>query len=157
MRTVATQVGGILGRRSLRIALVIGAVWWLAALLARLNGWISIDLATLLLLVGVAAVVPIALHLALAPSSQALRAAVWIQPLAGALVAVSFVTRPGALAAALTLPWGFVAIPGAFAALTRLHRRGIAVPAEVCVDAGLLYFLIGWTWLFLNRSGLAAQ
>ncbi|HEY8814764.1 MAG TPA: YndJ family protein [Candidatus Dormibacteraeota bacterium] len=110
---------------------------------------------TLLLLLGVAVAVPIALHLALSPGSRTLAIAIWVQPPAAALVATSFTTTSGTLAAVLTLPWGVVAIGSSVAALARLRRRGIAVPAELCIDAGLLYFTVGFFWLFLDRSGLS--
>ncbi len=155
LTAVSEQSIGVLTRRHLRVALAIGAAWWVVFVIAWFIGRISSDLPALLLLLGVAVAVPIGLHLALSPGTRFFAVAIWVQPPAAALVAASFTTTPGALAAVLTLPWGVVAIGSSLAALVRLHRRGIAVPAELCIDAGLLYFTVGFFWLLLDRSGLS--
>jgi hypothetical protein len=145
----------------------LGAAVWL--------GWLAVfagkqgPIATLLLF-AVLVLVPLALPLAATPDRAGrhvlvYRAAVYAQPAAALLVAVSFMLAPGVGAALLVT--GLVALFG----LWRLRRRvlpggrawrlgGLSCSAvagsaaEVCLDAGLLYLPIGGVWLVVARLGM---
>jgi hypothetical protein len=149
------QPGGILARRSFLFAIALGTTWWLVVLVALSLRLVSVDLTTVLMMLGVAVIVPLALHVALEPGSRPLRLLAWIQPAGAAMVGLALVLPAGSIPAALTIPWGVTAAICFWAGLHRLRRRGIAVPAEVCVDAGLLYLSVGWLSLFMNRTGIA--
>lgn len=149
------QPGGILARRSFRFAIAMGTTWWLVLVGARSLRLVSVDLTTLLMMLGVAVTVPLALHVALEPASRPLRLLAWIQPAGAAMVGLALILPAGVIPVALTIPWGVTAAICFWAGFHRLRRRGIAIPAEVCIDAGLLYLSIGWLWLFINRTGIA--
>lgn len=149
------QPGRILARRSFRFAIALGTTWWLVVVVARSLRLVSVDLTTLLMMLGVAVTVPLALHVALEPASRPLLLLAWIQPAGAAMVGLALVLPAGGIPAALTIPWGVTAAICFWAGFHRLRRRGIAIPAEVCIDAGLLYLSVGWLWLFMNRTGIA--
>jgi hypothetical protein len=67
------QPGGILARRSFRFAIALGTTWWLVVVVARSLRLLSVDLTTLLMMLGVAVTVPLALHVALEPASRPLK------------------------------------------------------------------------------------
>lgn len=144
-----------------------GAMAW-ALLLLPLSKWFELPvessgeawLIERLLLLAILVITPLTLALTATPDrngnhSSFYCAAVWIQPLAATLVVISFHTRTGINAGALTLAWALVAALIALFGLARLRgRRSLSPIEELCIDAGLAYITVGSGWLFLSRRGL---
>ncbi len=77
------------------------------------------------------------------------------QPIAAVLLVVSFALDRGWLAGAFALPWaaftGWLAVLGGL----RLAERGLRGPvAEIAVDSGLIFPIIGGAWLVVSRLGV---
>jgi hypothetical protein len=135
-----------------------GIVWIAAALWMRPTpfdaGW-----AVLLLLLAPLVLVPLGLRLAnRAPEdgnvSSLLRMAATLQLPAAVLLVLAFALPPGDVAAALSLPWllttGLISLAGLF----HIRKRGLIPWEELCLDAGLVYLVIGGGWAVLSRWGM---
>src|SRR5438067_11977631 len=92
-------------RRAFRFAIALGTTWWLAVVIAGSLQFLSIDPTTVLMMLGVAVTVPLAIHVALEPASRHVSLLAWLQPAASALVGVALIAPAGGIAAALTSPW----------------------------------------------------
>lgn len=134
-------------------AALLGLLLWAASLL-----WIRPSLLVGLALVGPFVVVPLVLALLPPPRPGAAWEKAWsalrlLQVPAALAFAASFLHDEGTTAALWTLPWlGFAGL-AALAGLVRfLHHRGRPL-AEVAIDAGLAFLLVGGIWLTVSRSG----
>lgn len=138
-----------------RNAIFGGAVWLL--LLVGLPGAGPGRTLELLLLLAVLVVTPLGLSLAasaVGSGSLPYRAALAMQPLAAALVIVSFLLPAGPLAALLASGWLLLDGLAALAALAALRSRRLARADELCIGAGLLYLPIGGAWLLASRLSI---
>lgn len=148
-----------------------GGVMWILLLLP-LSNWLGLPVESAgetwlierLLLLSVLVFTPLTLSIvATVESNNArsglLRVAVLVQPFAALLVVLSFHTRTGFMAAAMSLGWvGLTGLTALFG-LRRLWRRWSSFKSllpmeELCLDAGLAYVSAGSGWLFLSRWGL---
>lgn len=94
-------------------------------------------------------IVPLGLRLQLLP-----RAARVAQPLCGALVVVSVLSRTGTAAALLAMPWLLLGATCALIGLLRLLRGGLRRMDEWCLNAALVYWPVGCLWLVISRLGV---
>lgn len=141
--------------------LVAGALLWLGALTAHLLGVKRVGDLTLLLLLAVLVITPLALR-AVAQlgdegrSPMLQRLAALGQLPAAVVTTVSFFLAPGAVAAALALPWFLFTLLLAAQGFWRFWRPGHRRPAleDVVVDLGLIYAAAGGGWLLVSRAGL---
>jgi hypothetical protein len=67
---------------------------------------------------------------------------------------LSFACDEGLFAAILALPWLVTTALSASAGLVRIWRRGRGAWEELCVDAGLVYLVVGGGWAVLSRAGM---
>lgn len=157
-------------RRSRTNALASGIAWLL--LLLPLSVWFGLPVETggetwlieRLLLLAILVFVPLALSLAATPNDDGAhawpyRVAVRFQPVAAMLVIVSIYSRTGWKAAAMTVGWllltGLIASFGLWRLWRRWKTTGSILPLEeLCIDAGLIYVVVGGGWLFLSRAGM---
>ncbi len=140
-----------------------GAAVWAAALLVLRPTPLETAWARALLLLAALVLVPLALRLLDArqppggPRTR-LRWAAAAQLPAALLLGGAQLLPPGWRAAALALPWLAVTALLAAAGLERLldaqRRRSRRPLAELCLDAGLLYILVGGLWAVADRLGL---
>ena len=84
----------------------------------------------------------------------------WMQVIAGAACAVSFVMPAGPVAGALVAPWmGLSLLAGVLGVSRAIRLRSMeatrARVSETCFAAALLYFPIGGIWLVASRLGTA--
>ncbi|MEK7832153.1 MAG: YndJ family transporter, partial [Acidobacteriota bacterium] len=150
-------------RRSRTNALASGIVWLL--MLLPLSVWFSFPVETggetwlieRLLMLAILVFTPLALSLTTARKEDGThvwpyRAAIVFQPFAAMLVVVSFYSRTGLTAAAMTGGWvlltGLVALFGLWRLWRRWELRASILPMEeLCIDAGLAYVVVGSGWL----------
>ena len=78
---------------------------------------------------------------------------VYLQPIAGASLLVSFGLPPGTLAAALAGSWWVGTLVALVSGLGRLRARFGAQPPAPNLVAALLFLPVGATWLVLSRLG----
>lgn len=151
-------------------ALVGGIVWIL--LLLPLSSWLNLPVASAgdtwlierLLLLSVLVLAPLTLSVVATASGDGVtslpfRLAAVSQPVAALLVIASFHTRTGPAAATMSLGWMLLTALIALFGLTRLWeqwRRHNRPPPmeELCIDAGLIYVIVGGGWLALSRWGM---
>jgi len=138
-------------------AAVAGAAAWLATPLpagSRLPAWSIEHLLLLFPLVAAPlalAVVAALRHEAGAATSGSLELARRLQPIAAALLVLSFVSPTGRGAGALALPWLGVAVASAGSGVSDAVRRRSALPAALV--AAPLFLAVGAVWLVLARLG----
>ena len=84
-------------RRAFRFAIALGTTWWLAVVIAGSLQFLSIDPTTVLMMLGVAVTVPLAIHVALEPASRHVSLLAWLQPAASALVGVALIAPAGGI------------------------------------------------------------
>ena len=87
-------------------------------------------------------------------------AVAWMQPVAGAACAVSFVMPVGPVAGALVAPWMGLSLLALGLGISQLARvRSMDATrervSETCFAAALLYFPVGAVWLVASRLGAA--
>ena len=126
---------------------------WLVAL-----AWIQPPLEVALLLLGPLVAAPLVLGLAHPGGPRANLEGRWkvalaLQLPAALCVAVSFALPVGGQAAAWTLPWMAFAVLLVGLAFLRFLEHGFRPAAEIAVDAGLAYLLVGAFWLTFSRWG----
>jgi hypothetical protein len=134
-------------RRPARREAVVGLLIWGAAL-----PWFPIDTVEALLLLAALVVLP--LGMALVPPNGNWWTAWTYRPFVPAVVLLlSFAWPPGAVAAALVLPWlaftGLVALRGA----VRLAAGRSGSAAELCVSMAMVYLAVGGGWMLATRAG----
>ena len=132
---------------------ILGALVWLVLLGSSRRGETPLWVIELLFLLAPLVLVPLALDLIREPNL--VRRARRLQPWCALAAALSFLAPRGETAAFLAAPW--LAFTGllAFHGLARLYRRGFAPPAELAIDAALMFVPIGGGWLVLSRLGWA--
>lgn len=120
--------------------------------ISRYEQWIHT-----VLLLGVFSIVPLGLSLvplSETENSRIFRLAVTLQPAAGLLVLLSYLFDQGVVAATLCLAWlgvtGLIALYG----FDRLRDQELRRPAELALNAGLVYLPIGAMWLIASRGGI---
>jgi len=73
---------------------------------------------------------------------------------AALLLGSAFLVPRGIMAAVMALPWatttGLIALYG----VMRVRRRGFRPLADLCIDAGLVYVVVGSIWAIFDRLGL---
>lgn len=73
---------------------------------------------------------------------------------AAAALAASQAFAPGALAAALAVPWLLLTLLVALLGMLRAAERGGGPAAELTIDFGLCYLAVGGAWTFASRAGI---
>lgn len=129
-------------------ALIGGGIW-----LVLVVG--SFDRFKMLFLLAPLVIVPLLLGLVdQGVQSRWYRYAVLGQPIGAALVVVSFTVDRGIPAGLMIIPWVIVTVVVALWGLERLLPRGLEGLSALTIDAGLLYIVVGSTWLLCSRLGL---
>lgn len=142
-----------------RISIGLGGFAWAIVVLARLSSWFGFDDLNLLLLLALCVITP--LTIPLVPLSKKrgvlgglIGLALFLQPFATLIGAVSLFSQRGVLAAGEAVGWllftGLLALIGLFLLIQRYDRR----LAEASIAAALIYLPIGGAWLVLDRLGL---
>ncbi len=112
-----------------------------------------------IVLLGILVIVPLALSIvpvadSTDEASLFYRLALLAQPFAAVGAIVSFLLEPGLPAAGLAFLWlgetGLIAIFG----LQRLARPELRSPAEISIDAGLIFVPVAGFWLVVHRLGI---
>lgn len=130
-----------------------GAIMWLLWTLAVRPEWTAV-----LLLLSPFVLVPLGLGLAaqpeVGPQAPVLRRLAALAPVAAIGGALSFVPRPGLLAALISIPWLVFTAAIALVGVGRvMSRRTLAAPG-IGTDAGLMFIVVGGVWLTISRGGL---
>jgi hypothetical protein len=112
-----------------------------------------------IVLLGILVIVPLALSLVPASETRELepllyRAALLAQPFAAIGTVVSFLLEPGVAAAVLAFLWFFETALIAVFGLQRLTRPELRSPAEVSINAGLIFVPVAGVWLVVHRLGI---
>jgi YndJ-like protein len=137
---------------------LIGSILWVAVLLiTRPNPWDTAWATALLLLVPLI-LLPIGLDLAAAHVAAGWPNRIWrlvtlVQLPAAVFLVLAYLLPQGLLAAFLALPW--LATTGAIAwcALIRARTHRLKSLDELCIDAGLVFVLVGGAWTTSDRLG----
>jgi len=146
------------GPRWAQTSVLLGGLVWLGlSLPAALGPW-RIGVIEKLLLLGLLVVVPLGLWLVATPDRHGrhalpYRLAVLLQPFGAGLAVCSFLFPPGAVAALLASGWLAVTACMACFGFTRFLPRSAARVEEVCIDAGLIYVMVGGGWFVISRLG----
>jgi hypothetical protein len=145
--------------RLTRINPILGALLWLVALLFSSLRLVTFNSLSLLLLLAILPVTPLALFVVRrsdsSPSFPTYQLPYLYWPAALTAFA-AFLLSPGLPAALLVLPWFLYTVAIAFYGLQRLHG-GFSSPAtieETVIAFGLIYLAIGGFWLILSRGNL---
>jgi hypothetical protein len=132
-----------------------GGVIWLVILVWWHPTPFETEWAMALLLLSPFVLMPLGLRLAFASEQNRLcRAATQLQFPTAILLAIAFMLPAGNLAAVLSLPWFVTTAIVSLAGLMRIFQRGVNSREELCVDAGLIYLVIGGGWAVLSRGGM---
>ena len=137
----------------------LGLLWWWRPWPVHLRWGI------LLLLLAPLVLVPLAFRLVIQLSANTSARisllqywiVLWLPP-AALLVPISFLPEPGWLAAMLVLPWllvtGLLAVLGVVRVQERQRTgRLMCSPERLCLDAGLIFIVVGGLWLTAARLG----
>jgi hypothetical protein len=137
----------------LTLRVMAGAAAWVAACVYLRPAPLDAGWGYVLLLFSPLVLVPLGIRLA-GPPSWPGRLAEWVQLPAALLLAVSFARPAGVEGALLSMPWlavtGLVCLEG----LLRVLRRGPWPVTELCLDAGLIFLLVGGLWATASRAGM---
>lgn len=136
----------------------VGGAAWLALLAWQPpspaeSGWV-----VALLLLSPLALFPLGLRLVVPAepggvADRCFRAALVLQLPAALALAAAFFLRPGAAAAGLVFPWLAVTLALGGFALSRFLARGPRPVAELAIDAGLAFPIVGAGWALFERAG----
>jgi hypothetical protein len=112
-----------------------------------------------IVLLGILVIVPLALSLVPAPGSRdqeslLYRLALLAQPFAAIGAVASFLLEPGLPAAVFAFFWSCETALIAMFGLQRLRRRELRSPAEVSIDAGLIFLPVAGFWMAVHRLGI---
>ncbi len=141
-----------LSRLSFWLGLLAGLVAWLAAVAGLQPGLLAAEWAAVLLLFAPLVIVPLTLPL-LGPLSWPGRAAGGLQFPAAFVLILAFLQPAGLAAGLYTVPWLLVTALLCLEGLLRIWRGGGAL-TEWCLDAGLVFLLVGGLWTSAARAGL---
>jgi hypothetical protein len=153
MIATTIPVRSLSDERWLTPRLLIGAAVWVAACVYLHPAPLDAAWGSVLLLFSPLVLVPLGIRLAGTPSWPG-RVAEILQLPAALLLAVSFTLPAGLEAALLSLPWlavtGLICLEG----LLRVMRRGLRPVTELCLDAGLIFLLVGGLWATASRAAV---
>jgi len=133
------------------ISAAVSAVVWLCWALFVRPDWTAV-----LLLLSPFVLVALGLRVAAqaGPQSRLVVVMAQVAPLIALAPAASYALDPGLLAAALTVPWLLFTIVVALAGVARLLTRTSLQDGAWAIDFGLIYIVVGGTWLTITRAGL---
>jgi hypothetical protein len=135
-----------------------GALVWVVVVACLLPSPFATEWAVALLLLSPLVLVPLGLRLIDTTEQQEWPrlwpAAFHLQLPSALLLALAFALPAGWPAALLALPWLATTVLLAATGLVRLWRRGVLPWEECCVDAGLVFLVVGGGWAVLSRAGL---
>jgi hypothetical protein len=136
-----------------------GAVIWLIVVAWLHPSPFETGWAVSLLLLSPLVLVPLGLRLAAPSEQEQSRSWLWLAAfrlqLPAALVLVAaFAISAGLMAAVLSLPWLLTTSIISLTGLARIRRRGLSPIEELCLDAGLVYLVVGGVWTVMSRWGL---
>jgi hypothetical protein len=135
--------------------LYVGGVIWLVILVWRHPSPFETEWAMTLLLLSPLVLIPLGLRLAFASEQDRFYlAATQFQFPTAILLALSFMLPAGNFAALLSLPWFVTTAIISLAGFMRILKRGVNSREELCVDAGLIYLVIGGGWAVLSRGNI---
>ena len=148
-----------LTRRWGRLSACLGGLVWLLLFLARIGDSPETSLMQRIALLGILVIVPLALSLV--PRSDSVdeksllyRLALLVQPLAAVCAVLSFLLDPGVPAAVLAFFWFCETALIALFGLQRLSQSELRSPAEVSINAGLVFVPVAGAWLIVHRLGI---
>jgi hypothetical protein len=130
---------------------LLGAVVWLATGLWLQPGVLAASWGVVLLLFAALVLVPLVLRL-IGPLSWPGRLTEILQLPAALLLVVAFLQDAGTTAGLWSLPWLVVTALVCLEGLMRI-RRSLGV-TELCLNAGLIFLLVGGLWTSAARLGL---
>ncbi len=136
-----------------RLRLLLGGLAWVAALAWLRPGPLADDWGVALLLFAPLVLLPLGLRLA-GPLSWPGKVADVGQLPAALLLVVAFLRPVGTEAALWVLPWLAVTALVCLEGLRRVWRRGPGPLPELCLDAGLIFLVVGGLWTAAARAGL---
>lgn len=138
---------------------LVGGVIWSVVVVWRGPSLFETNWATALLLLSPLVLVPLGLRLALridpkGSGARLLRWALHLQPPTALSLVIAFTLPAGWLAAVFSLPWLATTAVISLAGLVRIWQRGSVRPEALCLDAGLVYLVIGGGWAVMAAWGL---
>ena len=142
----------------LRLAVLAGAIVWPLWWILGGAGPSMMDAIRLAMAGGITTIAPLALLLAADPDRRGRHLRAWtaacaLWPVAAPMALYALTLPAGREAALFTAPWlVFTALTALFG-LQRFGRRSHSPLAEVAVDAGLVYLLVGGIWALAAAAG----
>jgi hypothetical protein len=141
------------GPRASDVRAAIGAALWIGALIG-----IGPDWTTAFFLLAPLVLVPLGLELIDAPE-RPLAARIWrwallVQPWAAALLVIAYALPQGPRAAVFAVPWFMVTALLASVGMSRFAARRTLHPAQLAVDAALIFVIVGGAFTVITRLGL---
>jgi hypothetical protein len=135
------------------LRLLLGGLAWLGSVVYFQPGPLTDEWGMVLLLFAPLVLAPLVLRL-VGPLSWPGRLADLLQLPAALLLLIAFAWPVGTAAALWTLPWLAVTALVSLEGLLRVVRRGLPPLPELCLDAGLVFLLVGGLWASAARAGL---
>lgn len=144
--------------RLLRLGVLAGAIVWPLWWVLGGAGPSMMDDVRLAVAGGITTIAPLALLLSASVDRRGGHLAAWtaalaLWPIAAPLALFALTLEPGPEAGAMTAPWllftGLLALVG----VQRFGRRSFSPLADVAIDAGLVYGLVGGIWLLAAALG----
>ncbi len=136
-----------------RVLAAVGAALWLIWAIAVRPEWTAV-----LLLLSPFVILPLGLRLAsvaaCGPEAPILEKLAAFAPAVAITAALSFIPDVGLAAATISLPWLVFTSAVALVGLRRLLSRASLLDPGVAVDAGLMFLVVGGSWLTISRAGL---
>lgn len=136
-----------------RATVVAGLIWALWAAVAS-PSWTAT-----ILVFAPFVVVPLGLQLASrvesGPQSVVLVGLASLAPLLALSAALSFSLDPGALAAVAAVPWFVFTLTVSVIGAARILSRRTLLDPTIAVDAGLIFLVVGGSWMVISRAGWA--
>lgn len=142
-----------------QLSAAVGGLVWLLLFLPRIGDSPETALMQRIVLLGILVIVPLALSLV--PASESgdgeswlYRLALLAQPFAAIGGVASFLLEPGVPAGVLAFVWFCETALVALFGLQRLSRPELRTPAEVSINAGLIFLPVAGSWLVVHRLGI---
>jgi YndJ-like protein len=138
---------------------IAGTVLWLLLLFINTQDSRETELIVRVFLFAVLVIVPLALFLLSTPRrcgkhSLPYRLAVFLQPAAGVIAALSFLLQPGLTAGLFASFWLLVDLLIACFGLWRLFQRGVRPIEELSIDVAMIYLPVAGIWFVISRLGV---
>jgi len=70
------------------------------------------------------------------------------------VLAIAFLQPPGLLAGLMSLPWFITTAIISWMGFVHIRERGLKSWENLCIDAGLVYLVVGGGWTVLSRWGM---